>query len=412
MSSPASKDVAWRRLTTALRSDRAGGLTLTVAAIAALIWANWSGDSYAHTWMQLAPWSRALGLHLSIQDWVDQGLLFVFFALVGLEIRREVTVGELGSLRRAAVPVAAALVGMAIPALVYTAVIAGGPGAAAWGVPMATDVAFAVGALGLIGGGSRRARVFLMTLAVADDIASILILVLFYSRGLQPIWLVVGVASVIALVPIWWSRAPVAWLRALLVLLAWWAMLHAGVDAAVIGVTAGLWGPRRRPVVPLGPPKPGMRVWVLRLTPAVNGVVLPVFALANIGIRLSGSVFASGPTLRIFLAVVVARILGKPAGIAAGTLGSRYVVRDGSQPRISRRILVGVGAVAGVGFTVPLLIIKQALPPGPLAVAATAGLLVGSVLSVGSGALLLRYRRSAPFGPLPAEAVRPASEGS
>jgi NhaA family Na+:H+ antiporter len=394
MPSPTLDNALLKRGVRALRTDQAGGVTLTAAAVVALVWANWpGGSSYVETWTRIAPWSHALGFGLSIRDWVDQGLFFVFFAQVGLEIRREVTVGELGSVRRAAVPVVAALVGMAVPALVYTAVLAGGVGSSAWGIPTATDVAFAVGALGLVGGRSGRARVFLMTLAVADDIASILVLVVFYSRGLHPEWLPVGIGALIVLVPLWWSRVPAGVVRIALVAVAWWAMLHAGVDAAVIGVALGLWGPDRRPAGPTTARRPGrtgVRGWVLRITPLVNGLVLPLFALANIGIAVSTSMLSGPGALAIFLAVLAARLVGKPVGIVAGTLGTRRWLRSSGPPVISRRYLTGVGAVAGVGFTVPLLIIRQALPAGPLTVAATAGLLVGSVIAVGTGAVLLR----------------------
>jgi NhaA family Na+:H+ antiporter len=181
--------------------------------------------------------------------------------------------------------------------------------------------------------------------------------------------------------------------RIALVAVAWWAMLHAGVDAAVIGVALGLWGPDRRPAGPTTARRPGrtgVRGWVLRITPLVNGLVLPLFALANIGIAVSTSMLSGPGALAIFLAVLAARLVGKPVGIVAGTLGTRRWLRSSGPPVISRRYLTGVGAVAGVGFTVPLLIIRQALPAGPLTVAATAGLLVGSVIAVGTGAVLLR----------------------
>lgn len=381
-----------QRWADATRGDRAGGLTMTVAAVAALLWANWPGvRSYHRVWTAVAPWSAPLGLGLTERDWVDQALLLVFFTVVGLEIRREFTVGELRSPRRAMVPIVAALVGMAVPALIYTAVLAGGAGASGWGIPMATDVAFALGALALIGGATPRARVFLMTLAVADDIASIVILVAFYSRHTNFAWLAGGVAAVVAMAGVWASRRPWGWLRGLLAAVAWWSLLHAGVEAAVVGVAIGGFGPRRRPAGDTGPV--GIRRAELRLQSVDNLVVLPLFALANIGVVLSGSVLLHGPGLRLLLAVAVARVIGKPAGIAGATLALRRRTRPPEPPRISRRVLVGTGTVASIGFTVPLLIIRTALPVGPLADGATTGLLAGSFVGVVIAGGILRMRR-------------------
>lgn len=373
-----------------LADDRVAGFGLLTAAGAGLTWANWPHSSYPTFWTT----SRGL-LHLSLQGWVDQGALLAFFAVVGLEIRREVVAGELRTVRRAAIPVAAALVGMAVPALLYLAVVAGGPGTSAWGIPTATDVAFALGALALVGRVPGRARIFLLTLAVADDLVAIALLVVVYSHGVRPLWLAGGLAATAALAALWWSRAKVAPLRIAVAALAWWSMVRAGVEASVIGAALGTWGPRRRPAH--GPPSRRVRTWLTRLQPAVNLAVLPLFALSNVGVVLTGDVFAGAAAERIFVAVVVARVLGKPLGILAGTAVARRVTGQPHQPRIGTRVLVGSGAVAGIGFTVPLLIIGAALPPGPEATAATVGLLVGSLLSVGGGALALRLDLHRPW---------------
>lgn len=396
---------------------------MTVATVAALVWANWPGTrSYFSTWLSVAPWSSPVGLHLTVRDWVNEALMLAFFALIGLEIRREFTAGELRSARRALVPVVAALVGMAVPAVIYTAVVAGGVGARGWGIPMATDVAFALGALALIGGTTLRVRVFLMTLAVADDIASIVVLVVFYSHDTRLAWLAGALGALGALTVVWIARVRAGWLRVVLGAAAWWAMLHAGVEAAVIGVALGAFLPARRPArselraTPAGSAaratsagsavratsagsavrakpsaaSPTVRAWVHRLEPVVNMAVLPVFALANTGLSFAGSGLGSGASLRVFAAVVAARLIGKPLGITVATLVTMHVNPDVYQPPIVTRSLVGVGAVASIGFTVPLLIIQTALPVGPLATAATAGLLAGSVLGAGAGLIVLR----------------------
>jgi Na+/H+ antiporter NhaA len=396
------------------RDPRFGGIALSLAGVAAISWANVSpAGSYIRTWTHVAPWSSPLDLRLTYRAWVNQALLFPFFTLVGLEIRREITAGELRTVRRAGIPVIAALVGMAVPALIYTACVAGGAGSKGWGVPMATDVAFALGALAFVGPKAPRLRIFLMTLAVADDVASILVLVVFYSVHIRVGWLAAGLVALVALVAVW-AGAPLARpiaaraattsrvavraylpdasraegsVRIVLVAVVWWSFLHAGVEAAVIGILLGIFGPRR--ATGNKSLSPRVRAWVRGLEPIVDVVILPVFALANVGIRLFGADLTSGAAGRVFLAVVVARVIGKPVGITLGAVIGRKVTRT-QRSGAPLKNLVGVGALASIGFTVPLLIIPVALPAGSLTTAATAGLLVGSVLGVALGATIFR----------------------
>jgi NhaA family Na+:H+ antiporter len=362
------------------RDGRAPGITMTVATAAALVWANVAAGSYRDTWHHLL---SIPGLRLAAQEWVNQGLMVAFFALVGLEIRREVSGGELRTWSRAAVPVGAALGGMAVPALVYAAVLHGNAGSRGWGIPMATDVAFALGALALVAtGASRRLRVFLLTLAVADDIGSIAILVCFYSREVR-LWSLLGAgACLAAMVGVRVSRTRARGLLVVLAALAWWALVHAGVEASVVGVAVGMLVP---------PTARTVRSWEHRLEPWVNVVVLPVFALANVGVTLAGSRLFSRGALGVFIAVLLARAVGKPIGIA----GTAWALTRGGHRHdrihLDARDRVGLGAFAAVGFTVPLLIVRAALPAGPLAAAATVGLLVGSGLGVIGGAVVMRH---------------------
>ena len=377
-----------------LQGDRAGGAAMAAATVAALIWANWPGTvAYRTFWLSVAPWSGPLGLNLSYRSWVNEGLMLAFFTIVGLEIRREVLAGELRSPRRALLPVVAALAGMAIPALIYSAIELGGPGARAWGIPTATDIAFALGALALVSRtGTARGRVFLMTLAIADDIFSILVLAILYSHGVHPLALELGLGCVAAMVLVRLCGGP-AWPVALLGGLAWWAVLHSGVEAALVGAAIGLLAPRWRSRPPARRPDPshpgagrtgptaarphaGPRVWELRLQPIVNGGVLPLFAFANAGVRIAGSGIGSAPALRIMGAVIAARLIGKPLAIVTVVwLGRRVGVTSGPGPRTA----LDLGVLAAVGFTVPLLVIRAALPDGPLAAGATAGLLLATI---------------------------------
>ena len=380
-----------------MRDKRVAGVSMTLATVAALLWANLAAGSYR------AFWTRSLavpGLDLSAQEWVNQGLMVAFFVLVGVEIRREIAGGELRSWRKASAPVAAALGGMAVPAVIFAVVVHGGPGARGWGIPMATDVAFALGALALVSKGpSTRARVFLLTLAVADDIASIAILVAFYGRDLHPWSLVGAVGCLVVMVGVRASRqGSTPWLLGLGAL-AWWALVHAGVEASVVGVGIGLLlAPvggrvRSKDRSPRRAERRRVRSLEHRLEPWVNVVVLPVFALGNVGVKIAGSGLFSGAALNVFVAVLIARVVGKPLGIATTAW---IVTRSGTrhdQLHLGRRERVGVGAIAAVGFTVPLLIVHAALPAGPLAAAATCALLAGSVLGAVTGAVVLRVPR-------------------
>ncbi len=363
---------------------------MTVATAAAVLWANLTADSYRDFWRR----SIAVpGLRLSAQEWVNQGLMVAFFIIVGLEIRREIAGGELRSWGHAAVPVGAALGGMAVPAVVYAVVLHGRAGSRGWGIPMATDVAFALGALALVATrASARLRVFLLTLAVADDLASIAVLVCFYSRDVRLWSLVAAVACLGAMAAVHASRAHSSGLLAVLAALAWWALVHAGVEASVVGVAVGLLAP---PFAGRGrgdrrAERRGVRSWEHHLEPWVNALVLPVFALANVGVTFAGSRLFSRGALGVFVAVLIARVIGKPLGIA----GTAWAMTRGpvshDRMHLRPRDRVGVGTLAGVGFTVPLLIVHATLPAGPLVAAATCALLAGSVLGVIGGAIVLR----------------------
>ena len=221
-----------------MRDSRVAGVSMTLATVIALVWANIAGDSYRHFWSHVV---AVPGLRLSAQEWVNQGLMVAFFVLVGLEIRREIAGGELRSWRRASAPVAAAIGGMVVPAALYAVVLHGRVGSRGWGIPMATDVAFALGALALISrGASVRMRVFLLTLAVADDILSIAVLVCFYTGDVR-VWSLLGaIAGLVAMTAVFMSGARNPVWSIMLAAITWWALVHAGVEASVVGVAVGL----------------------------------------------------------------------------------------------------------------------------------------------------------------------------
>ena len=408
-----------RSLRRLLHSDVAAAWALIVAVAIALVWANgpWSA-SYESTWLHpTSGGGRAFQDFATLRDWVNGGLMAVFFLVVGLEIGRERRHGDLADARTAAVPVAGALGGMLGAGLVYAAVAHGGPGSSGWGIPMATDIAFALGALALLG---RRVpsglRVFLLTLAVADDIGSVVVMAVFYSSRSYVPALAAALAVVIALIVVRRAtRAPtVVFLLGGVVL---WVLLAAGgVEPALAGVVAGLLVPGRRaasdPVSvgasdPASDPASGeipgrtsetrparlvdpAEHLEQRVAPWSAFVVLPLFALANAGITFHADLLGSPGAAAVFAGVGLARVIGKMGGI---TLACLLVVQLGFgllPGGVRWRHIVGGSAVAGIGFTVPLLIAELAFSSNPpLVPAAELGLFAGSALAFALGAAIL-----------------------
>ena len=379
------------RLQRLLRSDIAAAWILVAAVVVALIWANrsWS-DTYAAVWLHSTHiGGRTFDGFTSVRDWVNGGLMAVFFLVVGLEIGRERRRGDLADVRTAVVPVAGALGGMAGAGLVYAAVAHGGPASSGWGIPMATDIAFALGALALLGRWVPSGlRVFILTLAVADDIGSVLVMAVFYSSRTRPLPLIAAAAVVVALVVLRrFTRASTA--AVVVGGVALWVLLAAGgVEPALAGVVAGLLVPGRTVA---GGPDPAERL-EQQVAPWSAFVVLPLFALANAGITFHAGMLAGAGTAAVFWGVGLARVVGKLGGI---TLACLAVVglRLGRLPvGVRWRHLAGGAAVAGIGFTVPLLIAELAFVHQPhLVAAAELGLFAGSAAAFAVGAAILLW---------------------
>ena len=377
------------RLHRLLHSDVAAAWVLVVAVAVALAWANGSwAHTYTATWLHP---SRAGGHAFegfaTVRDWVNGGLMAVFFLVVGLEIGRERRHGDLGDARTAVVPVAGALGGMAGAGLVYALVAHGGPGSNGWGIPMATDIAFALGALALLG---RRVppglRVFLLTLAVADDIGSVVVLAVFYSSGTRPLALVAAAAVVAALVVL---RRRTRASTAVMVLggvVLWVLLAVGGVEPALAGVWTGLLIPGRSAD---GASDPAERL-ERQIAPWSAFVVLPLFAVANAGITFHAGMLAGPGAAGVFWGVGLARVFGKLVGI---TVACFVVVRAGLgrlPAGVRWRHMAGGAAVAGIGFTVPLLIAELAFVGRPhLVAAAELGLFAGSAVAFAVGAVIL-----------------------
>jgi len=368
-----------------------GGIVLLAAAIGAIVWANVATVSYVSVWnhhidLSFGPFDLAL----SRADWVTDGLMTLFFFVVGLEIKREVVRGELRDPRTAALPVVAAIGGMVVPALLFLAVNAGEPTAKGWAIPMATDIAFAVGVLAILGARvARPLKLFLLTLAIVDDIGAILVIAIFYSRGIAFGWLgaAVGAVAVVLLMQQLGIASPFAYVLPALAL--WLFIDQSGVHATIAGVILGLLTPAR----PFG----GEQViepLEHALHPWSSFLVVPLFALANAGVVIDSDTVRRAVQSPIAIGVVVGLLVGKPLGITLATaLGTRLGV--GRLPEgMGWRQVVGVGAVAGIGFTVALFVDDLSFA-GPHFDDAVLGILVGSLVSGIIGAVILGTGRGA-----------------
>jgi len=412
-----------------LAVEAASGLVLLAATVAALVWANVWTASYDQLWHtpiggRIGPWAVERPLHF----WVNDGLMTVFFLVVGLEIRREIFEGELASLRKAALPLAAAIGGMLVPAIIFAALNAGRDGAAGWAVPMATDIAFAVGILTLLGSRvSPALRVLLLALAVIDDIGAIIVIAVFYSAGiaLEGIALVAAGGALVLTFRAAGVRGPLHYVAPGAVV--WVGLLVSGIHPTIGGVMLGMLTPVRPWFGPSGLAAtmqsqldrlPAEDPSALRssldrinearreavspverlihaLHPWVAFVVMPVFALANAGMVLGGASL-SGDSLWLFIGIVAGLALGKPLGIAAFSLGASTLNLAARTEDVTKRGVILVGLAGGIGFTMSLFIAQLAFPPGPLLDTAKLAILVGSGLSIAIGlgyGLLVRHDR-------------------
>jgi len=372
----------------ALRAETVGGVLLLVAAIAALIWANTPlKDSY-ETVLGFHMGPSALGLDLSLQHWAADGLLAVFFFVAGIELKRELVAGELRDPKAALLPVAAALCGMAVPALVYALTNVLGDGALdGWAVPTATDIAFALAVLAVIGTSLPSAlRAFLLTLAVVDDLFAILIIAVFFTADLNFAALagaVVGLGVFWLLlrkdVRGWYVYVPLA-------LVNWGLMYNSGVHATIAGVAMGLMlrCTRREGE----PHSPGEHVEHL-VRPLSAGLAVPLFALFSAGVAVSGGVLGDVFRRPETLGVVV----GKAVGVFGGTWLTAHFTRASLSDDLAWPDVFAVASLAGIGFTVSLLIGELAFDGDPaLTDEVKAAVLVGSLIAAVCAGTLLKIR--------------------
>ncbi|MEV5383845.1 Na+/H+ antiporter NhaA [Streptomyces sp. NPDC052721] len=379
----------------ALRTETVGGVLLLLAAVAALVWANVPGIHHSYeTVSHFHAGPSALGLHLSVAHWAADGLLAVFFFVAGIELKRELVAGDLRDPRAAVLPVVAALCGMAVPALVYTLTSVAGHGSTqGWAVPTATDIAFALAVLAVIGTSLPSAlRAFLLTLAVVDDLFAILIIAVFFTDRLNFAALG-GAAAGLALFWLLLRRGVRGWYVYVPLGVVVWALMHnSGVHATIAGVAMGLM---LRCTTREGEERsPGERIEHL-LRPLSAGLAVPLFALFSAGVSISGGalgdVFARPETLGVVLGLVV----GKTAGIFGGTWLTVRFTRAQLSEDLAWADVFAVASLAGIGFTVSLLIGELAFEgDAVLTDEVKAAVLTGSLIAAACATVLLKLRNA------------------
>ncbi len=420
-----------------LRLEAAGGLVLLAATIVALVWANVATTSYTDLWS--TELTLSIGDHVineTLQEVVNDGLMAIFFLVVGLEVKRELVVGELSTRRAALLPAFAALGGMVLPALIFLAVMGGGDGSRGWGIPMATDVAFALGALALL---SRRVPpalvAFLLGVAVIDDIGAILVVAFYYTDSIAFGWLAGAIGGLVAILVLQRLHVRLVAIYIGLGLLVWFATFESGVHATIAGVALGLVTPVRPFQRPAAVSAEAVRIaeateddpedpdadaalwrrlaWLSReaispLNRVEHGlhewssfVVLPIFALANAGIVLDSASIDAARDTPVAAAVAIALVVGKTLGLTLGVFIAVSLGLSRLPPGVTWGHILGIGALAGIGFTVSLFITDLAYSDPSVVAAAKIGILVGSVVAaaLGMALLLVAARRAGPRAP-------------
>lgn len=364
-----------------MRSERSAALILMAAAILGLVLANSPVGSALLQLKTTVIGIEALNLELTVSKWTSDLLLAVFFLVAGLELKYELRIGVLSKVSTAVVPVVGGIGGVLAPALIYWWINRDTVYMDGWPIPTATDIAFALGILAIFGSGlPKSARIFLLALAIFDDLVAISIIAIFYTDDVRIEWL--AVAAVIAVLHFFAeriSKLPINWIRVVTFLLLWYAVYQSGVHATVAGVLLGLIIPAKK-----------SHSLVAKIQPFTNTVALPLFAFFAVAILLPS--FDGSPS-SVFTGIAIALPVGKIVGITALALLANQLAKKENRLDMAPLDFVAVAALAGVGFTVSLLMSKLAFADNEKALAeATLAVLVGSLISMGIGAALAQAR--------------------
>ena len=364
-----------------MRSERSAALVLMAAAIFGLVLANSPlGESLLglkDTYIGF----EAIGLKLTVSHWASDALLAIFFLVAGLELKYELKSGVLSKFSTAIVPVAGGIGGVVLPAMIYLWFNQGTDYVEGWPIPTATDIAFALGVLAIFGSGlPKAARIFLLALAIFDDLVAITIIAIFYTDNVKVEWLMA--AAIVAAghaIAERFSKLPLNWIRILSFILLWYAVYQSGVHATIAGVVLGLVIPARR-----------SHSLVAKIQPFTNTIALPVFAFFAVAIALPS--FA-GEVSTVFTGIALALPLGKIIGITALALLANMLISKETRLDLSPLDFLAVAGLAGVGFTVSLLMANLAFEGQPDVLAeATLAVILGSLLSMAFGAALAQHR--------------------
>jgi Na+:H+ antiporter, NhaA family len=388
------RNSAHRALEAFLSTETAGGVVLFAATVLALAWENsaWHG-TYEHLWeIQLVHVGWLVDIDVSVHFFVNEILMTLFFFVVGLEIRREMHDGALASVKLAALPIAAAAGGVAVPALIYLGISGDASHAGGWAVPTATDIAFAVGVLALLGPRVPPAlRALLLALAIADDVAAIVIIAAVFAGGVSLEGLSIAAAGIAGVLMLRKLGVGPEIVYALPGAVLWVGLLDAGIHPVLAGVILGL-------LTPMKPRRAGETPAAVRverlLHPWIAFVVMPLFALANAGIRIGG-IDLGDPALRTLVgAVAVGLVVGKPLGIVTTAWLAVRLGWCALPPGVRFRAVLVIGCLGGIGFTMAIFIATLAFPSADALAAAKLAVLVGSaaaaVLGLALGASVLR----------------------
>ena len=364
-----------------MKSERSAALVLLAAAIFGLVLANSPvGQAlldFKHSYVGI----EAIGLKLSVSHWASDLLLAVFFLVAGLELKYELRVGALSKLSSALVPVAGGIGGIAVPALIYWYFNRGTEYMDGWPIPTATDIAFALGVLAIFGSGlPKAARIFLLALAIFDDLVAISIIALFYTDNVKIEWLAAAAAlAIVHAILERVSKLPINWIRFATFLLLWYAIYQSGVHATVAGVILGMIIPAKR-----------THSLVAKIQPFTNSVALPVFAFFAVAIVLPSF---DGSFSSVFTGIAIALPVGKIVGITVFALIANQFVAKQDRLELAPLDYVAVSGLAGVGFTVSLLMANLAFATNETALAeATLAVILGSLASMTIGAVIAQQR--------------------
>jgi Na+/H+ antiporter NhaA len=441
---PYAGRTAWARNLAApvrdfLSTETGSAIVLLGAAVLAMLWANspWS-HSYESLWStQLSIRIGSGGIAADLRHWVNEGLMTFFFLVVGLEAKRELDMGELRERRRLAIPVLAALGGMAVPIAIYLSINAGRAGAGGWGAAMSTDTALALGALALLTPrAATRLRVFLLTLAVVDDLGALLVIATAYTTHISVLALGLAFGAFAALLAL---RYLPVWRRQVSVILGvglWVALFKSGIDPVIAGLAIGLvtsaYPPSRETLERVTAltrsfreqPTPELarsaQEGVLSaispnerlqygLHPWTSYMVVPLFALANAGIHVTGGLLGDAITSPVTLGIILAYVVGKPLGVVGASWLATRRALHGPRPPVGWPLLLGGGAVAGIGFTVSLLISSLAFH-GELLAEAKLGVLASAILAPSSAWVIFRLGELLPKRLLAAQVLGTAED--